>query len=363
VATLAFILYSDTFTARFDVTFVTRLLDPAWTRASEWLGSVQRVGNKLLVYGPPLVAAFWLRRRPAALGLILCAVVMVANFVDNKNDNQIRQVRSFFGVLQVTRDDNEEHGYTSLRHGTTLHGEQSREPARRDEPLSYYHREGPIGQVFAELDRRGGACRVAVIGLGAGTLAAYARPGDAFTFYEIDRAVRNIALDPQYFTYVTDARGRAATVRVELGDARIRLGAVRRERPGERYDLIAVDAFTSDAIPVHLLTREALRLYLDMLTPEGLVAFHISNRYLDLEPVLANLAEEAELGGRLIEDDDSPKAEGASRSTWVVLARSAAAVEGLARDERWTATTLTPVARVGVWTDNFHNVLGVFRWR
>lgn len=363
VATLAFILYSDTFTARFDMTFVTRLLDPAWTRTSQWLGSVQRVGNKLLVYGPPLVAAFWLRRRPAALGLSLCAVVLVASFVDSKNDNQIRQVRSFFGVLRVTRDDDEERGYTSLRHGSTLHGQQSREPARRGEPLTYYHREGPIGQVFAELDHRSGACRVAVIGLGAGTLAAYARPGDAFTFYEIDRAVRTIALDPQYFTYVPDARARAVTVRVELGDARIRLGAVRRERPGERYDLIAVDAFTSDAIPVHLLTREALRLYLDMLTPEGLVAFHISNRYLDLEPVLANLAEDAALGGRLIEDDESPKAEGASRSTWVVLARNKTAVEGLARDERWTATTLTPSARVGVWTDNFHNVLGVFRWR
>jgi spermidine synthase len=362
VGALALVLYSDTFTARVDVTFLTRALDPDWTKLSEWLGSLQRGANKILIYGPPLIAVFWLRRRPVALGLALIAVLLIEGFVDARNDNQIRQVRSFFGVLHVTRD-REGTGYTSLRHGTTLHGQQSRDPARRGEPLSYYHRQGPIGQVFAELERRAGACRIAVIGLGAGTLAAYARPGDGFTFYEIDRAVRDLAFDPEYFTYLADARARAATLRVELGDARIRLGAVRRERPGERYDLIAVDAFTSDAIPVHLLTREAVRLYLDMLTPDGLVALHISNRYLDLMPVLANLAEDAGLGGRLIEDDDAPKEDGAASSTWVVLAPRAAALGGLARDSRWTAATLAPASRIGVWTDDFHNVLGVFKWR
>src|SRR5262249_46122686 len=177
----------------------------------------------------------------------------------------------------------------------------------RQEPISYYHRQGPIGQLFAELDGRPGSLRIAVIGLGTGTLAAYARPGDALTFYEIDRRVRDIAFDKAYFTFVGDALEHGASVRVELGDARIRMDAVRRERPGERYDAIAVDAFTSDAIPVHLLTREALRLYIEMLRSGGILAVHVSNRYLDLEPVVANLATDAGLQGRLIERDDSPE--------------------------------------------------------
>jgi hypothetical protein len=140
------------------------------------------------------------------------------------------------------------------------------------------------------------------------------------------------------------------------------MGAVRRERPGERYDLIAVDAFTSDAIPVHLLTREALRLYLEMLRPNGLLAIHISNRYLDLEPVVANLAEDGGLKGRLIEHDDSPETAGAARSTWVLLAPTQEALGNLARYPRWTEDKLESDPKVGVWTDNFHNLLAVFKW-
>src|SRR5262249_2248470 len=143
----------------------------------------------------------------------------------------------------------------------------------------------------------------AVVGLGTGTMTAFARPGDAMTIYEIDARVRDIALDPRYFTFVADARRRGATVRLEMGDARLRLDAVRRERPAETYDLIVVDAFPSDAIPVHLLTREALRLYFDALKPDGVLALHISNRYLRLEPVVAGLAEDAGVGGRLLIDD------------------------------------------------------------
>ncbi|HET7875117.1 MAG TPA: hypothetical protein VFN71_06285 [Methylomirabilota bacterium] len=360
VAVLAIVLYTDSLTPHLDFRFLTRVLDLPADSADEWLNPLERALNKILVYAPPLALAFLLRRRPLVLGPVLASVLAVAGFVDALGSDQVRQARSFFGVLQVTRD-RDEKGYTDLRHGTTLHGRQSVDPARRREPLSYYHRKGPIGQVFAELDRRDGARRIAVIGLGAGTLAAYARPGDGLTFYEIDRLVRDIAFNRAYFTYVTDARDRGVTLRLELGDARVRLEAVGRERPGEQYDLIAVDAFTSDAIPVHLLTREALGLYLERLKPGGLLALHLSNRYLRLEPVVANLAEAAGCIA-LIQDDDPEEGEGAARSTWAVLARTRVALGSLARDERWRPAERERDPRVGVWTDDFHNLLSVFKW-
>jgi spermidine synthase len=361
VAALALILYSDSVSLMIDFRFLSRLLDIPPESVTAGLDPVERKINTILAYAPPLALCLLLRRRPVLLGLSLAAVLMVTDFVDARNSDQIRQARSFFGVLQVSRD-RDAKGYTTLHHGTTLHGRQSLDPARRGAPLSYYHRQGPIGQVFGELDRRDASRRVAVIGLGAGTLAAYARPGDGLTFYEIDRLVRDIALDRAYFTYLSDARDRGATMRIELGDARIRLEAVGRERPGEQYDLIVVDAFTSDAIPVHLLTREALRLYLERLKPGGLLAFHLSNRFLALEPVVANLAGDAGLAG-LIEEDESEETKGVASSTWAVLARTPEALGRLAHDARWTAAEREANPRVGVWTDDFHNLLSVFKWR
>jgi spermidine synthase len=361
VSALTLILYSNSLTIRLDFAFIVRAFGLTSTRIAEWLTVIEPPLNKFLVYGPPLLACFLWRRRPVVLGLALAGVLVAAGFVDAHKGDRIRQARSFFGVLRVSRD-RDEKGYTELRHGTTLHGRQSVDPARRGEPLSYYHRQGPIGQIFAELDGRRGGRKVAVIGLGTGTLAAYARPGDVMTFYEIDRLVRDIAFDRAYFTYLTDARDRGATLRLELGDARVRLEAVRRERPAEQYDVIIVDAFTSDAIPVHLLTREALRLYLEMLAPGGLLAIHVSNRHLQLAPVVANLAEDAGLGGRLLIDEALAETEGGIESMWVLLARTPEAFGDLAGDERWTAEKLETDPRLGVWTDDFHNVLSVFKW-
>jgi len=360
VAALALVLYSESATLRVDFSFLARVLEWSSARVGDWLDPIERPLNKLLIYGPPLVFAWLLRRRPLHLGLALAAVLLVAGFVDARNSDQIRQSRSFFGVLRISRD-RDEKGYTELRHGTTLHGRQSIEPARRAEPLSYYQRKGPIGQLFVELDRRPGAVRMAVIGLGTGTLAAYARPADRVTFYEIDRLVRDVAFDPRYFTYAADARDRGASLRMELGDARVRLDAVRRERPEERYDVILVDAFTSDAIPVHLLTREALRLYFDMLGPRGIIALHISNRYLRLEPVVANLAEDGRYA-RLLQHGDTGDVRGGVEASWVLLARRPEDFGEMASDSRWTVAPLDPEPRVGTWTDDFHNLLSVFKW-
>jgi len=361
VALLALVLYSETITLKADPAFLVRVLEPRSEFVAERIMPVERLVNKVLIYGPPLVACLFLRRRPLALAAALGGVLTVSSFVDARNSEEIHRARSFFGVLRVTRD-KDDNGYTELRHGTTLHGRQPNDPARRGEPSSYYHRAGPVGQIFEELDRRMPTLRIAIIGLGTGTLAAYGRTGDAITFYEIDRLVQDIAFDRAYFTYTTDARARGVSERVELGDARVRLEAVKRERPGERYDLIVVDAFSSDAIPVHLLTREAFRAYLAMLEPDGLLVIHISNRYLDLAPVVANLTEDAGLDGRVLEDD-SAEGSGATRSTWVVLARTAAALGGLASSDGKMASPLEPNADVGVWTDDFHNLLSVLKWR
>jgi spermidine synthase len=360
VTVIAIVLYAEILAVRTDFTALARVLGPGSTRLVGWLNRHESQLAKVLVYGLPMLACLAYRRRPAVLGLTLAGVLAAATFVEGRGYHDSYQARSFFGVLRVSRD-REESGYAELRHGTTLHGRQSLDPGRRGEPLTYYHRKGPVGAVFAELDRRDRSRRIALIGLGTGSIAAYARPGEAMTIYEIDRLVRDIAYDRSAFTYVKDAQERGASLRLELGDARVRLEAVRRERPGERYDLILVDAFTSDAIPVHLLTREALQLYLEMLTPRGLLALHISNRYLRLEPVVAALADDAGLGGRLLMDDAGTETEGGVSSTWVVLSRTEEALGRLRGDPRWRAT-LEGDRRIGVWTDDFHNLLSAFKW-
>jgi spermidine synthase len=360
VGVVTFLLFSDSLSVRISRSALARALPTPSLTA--WLDPVHSLLNSVVQYCLPLLVLFLARRHVVQLGLGLAVVIVVASYIDARSTELVHQARGFFGVLRITRD-RDVGGFVQLRHGTTLHGQQSLVPTKRREPGAYYHRRGPVGQLFAELDRRGGGRRVAVIGLGTGTLAAYARTGDALTFYEIDRLVVSIASNPAYFTYLEDARDRAVLFRLELGDARVRMEAVKSERPGERYDLIVVDAFSSDAIPVHLLTREALQLYLEMLNPGGVLAFHISNRYLDLEPVLANLAEDADLGGRLLQQDDSPGEEGASASTWVLLANTRRALGDLVQNEHWTATALAGSPRVGVWTDDFHNLPAVFRWK
>jgi SAM-dependent methyltransferase len=269
--------------------------------------------------------------------------------------NSLVVTRNFYGEMRVNQYNGlyAWDGYRSLVHGAINHGEEYTHPARRREVATYYCPDTGLGRVMsarniADLQR------VAIIGLGTGTVAGYSRMGDLYRFYEINPVVEKIAR--QDFWYLKNAEG---AIDIVLGDARLSL----EREPVQNYDTIAVDAFSSDSIPVHLLTREALQLYLDMLAPDGVLVLHISNRYLELEPVVANLAEDAALGGRLIGDDESEEVAGATRSTWVVLAPTAEALGGLVKDERWAAEGLEPDPRVGVWTDDFHNLLSVLKWR
>ena len=241
--------------------------------------------------------------------------------------------------------------------GTTVHGSQSVDADRQHEPLTYYHRTGPLGQVFLLSSESNAKRHIAVVGLGVGSMACYGEPGQHFTFYEIDPAVQRIAGDPRYFTFLQNCRPK---IDVVLGDARRSL----ESSPDRHFGLIVLDAFSSDAVPAHLLTQEALGLYFRKLAANGVLAFHISNRHLELQPVLEDLARVAGLVGLAQHNLSITEAErkmGAAESQWVVMARRLEDLGSLPRDRRWSA--LSPSPQATAWTDDFSNTLSVVRWR
>jgi hypothetical protein len=255
-------------------------------------------------------------------------------------------------VLRVTYDENA--SLHSFLHGTTIHGRESLTPERRCEPLSYHHRGGPLGSIFANYQARPANQNIAVIGLGAGAAIAYSKPNETWTFYEINPAVLSIASDKRYFGYMSECA--KATISVVLGDARLKL----QEAAPESYGLILIDAFSSDAIPVHLITQEALDLYMSKLAPKGLLVLHISNRNLDLSGVVADLARSRRLtclglfDRRPSEGDRDP-------SKWVVISRNSEDSVGLMQES--FAEVLNGKSDAHVWTDDFSNILSVLKWR
>ena len=265
-------------------------------------------------------------------------------------------VRSFYGVHRIQLDDSER--FRVLLNGSTIHGIQPIDPARRRECLAYYSRIGPAGQVFATMTGRPDGARtaeIAVLGLGAGSLACYARAGERWTFFEIDPAVVTLASSGKHFTYLADA---AASISVVIGDAR---PAIARSAP-TLYDLIIVDVFSSDAIPVHLLTREALKVYVERLAPEGRILVHISNLYLDLRPVVGAVAQDAGLVAvaNSHQVDPSTAAEGVFPSEWVLMARDKADLGPLALDFQWQAVPGSPSR---IWTDQHASLASVLKLR
>ncbi|MCA1565637.1 MAG: fused MFS/spermidine synthase [Acidobacteria bacterium] len=311
------------------------------------------VQSLALVVGVPLIISYLFKNRPVRFALALGAVMIGSGFHVNLNRRTLLAERNFFGTLRVTEDAGDRMHW--LYHGTTIHGRQSLALDRHCEPLSYYHREGPLGQVFKTFDAKLANANVAIVGLGTGATAAYTRAGQSWTFYEINPAVVSIARDPALFTYLSYCA--AAPVEVSLGDARLQL----QNAPPAHYTLIVLDAFSSDAIPMHLMTVEALDLYLSKLAPGGLVVFHISNRSLDLHPVVADLARARSLVCLGFDDTARNQPGGKEPSQWVVMARRAEDVQTLATDPRWQ--TLEGRPERPVWTDDFSNIITIFKWR
>jgi hypothetical protein len=322
-----------------------------------WLGALTGAdtGNlaEAALYAIPALLCFGiaLMNRPLRFGLGAVALVAaILGSVEWKKDI-VHQERSFFGVITVS--DAADGKYRYLVHGRIQHGKQCLDPARCREPLTYYHRKGPIGQLFREFSGPRKKSHIALIGLGAGTLASYGGPDQQFTFYEIDPVVKRVAMNPALFTYLKHCK---AEWRIIMGDARLKLESA----PERHYGLMLVDAFSSDAIPVHLLTREALKLYFSKLEERGVLAIHISNKYLDLEPVVKRLAADAGLASRIQNDEEEDARSEKYRSTWVILARKDVDFGNLAQNTRWTA--LNGPAEGPVWTDDFSNILSVFKW-
>jgi spermidine synthase len=265
--------------------------------------------------------------------------------------NELKAERNFFGIIRVTQE--EKPPMMTMYHGTTNHGSQSLEPARRLIPQTYYFPGSPITQVFRfPVAAREGA-QLSVLGLGTGALACLARPGQTFTYYEIDPAVERMARDSTLFTFLRDC---PPQVNVVLGDGRLTL----QKMPNASQDLLVMDAFTSDAVPVHLLTREALAMYLTKLKEDGVLVYHISNRYLDLKPVLAGLAADAGIEAFIQEYDAPPNTPSAFGSTWVVMARRGPTVEYIRADGRWQA--LKPATQDRLWTDHYSNIFTALKW-
>ena len=312
-------------------------------------------GSKLVIFlsfGWPALVLFSFSRRPLRFGLGIFAMLLAAQTFTATGGRLLHEERSFFGVHRVLATKGGKH---LLLHGSTFHGLQWIDPAKRDQPLSYYHREGPFGEVFGERAASPEPLHVGLVGLGAGALVAYARPGDAWTAYEIDPVVDRLARDTRYFTYIADAPVKLRTV---LGDGRLSLAA----DSSARYDVLVLDAYSSDAIPVHLLTREAIRLYMHRLAKGGVLAFNLSNRHLDLRPVVAALARDQRLVCRLRDDLDvrpEQMANGRFPTRAAVIARSLEDLGAIAHDPRWVEPQVRKDLRL--WTDDYSSLLPIYR--
>lgn len=313
-------------------------------------------GHVLAVaYGLPALVCVWFARRPLRFALGVLAFFLATTSATRTGIRTPVVARSFFGIHRVELFPGQEHVHI-LRHGTTMHGMQSLAPRLRRLPLLYFTKAGPLGQAMnalpADLKQH-----VAVVGLGAGTLACYADAGQNWTFYEIDPIVERIARDERYFTYLQDC---PATLQVVLGDARLSL----QTAADGQFGLIVSDAYNSDTIPLHLVTREALALFTRKLTPRGVLLFHITNRHLNLVPVFANLARDAGLFA-LCQRDPSSLEEfensGKMQSCWVAMTRDPSQLAPLTATGRWQPPA--PQDGVGLWTDDYASVFRVFSWQ
>ena len=308
-----------------------------------------------------LVALLLVLRTRTASIIVPATFAMIAGYavwtsyklIDVYDDSLVASSRNFYGSLRV-RDLGGEDQVRTLNHGAIRHGGQIREPAeKRRAATTYYGRDSGVGTVIAALQARRPAIRVGVIGLGTGTIAAYGRPGDVFRFYDINSQVIDFA--KRYFTFLSDSR---AHIELALGDARLSL----EREAAQNLDVLAIDAFSGDSVPAHLLTAEALEVYARHLKPNGVLLFHTTNRYLELAPVVRMVAENRGMSAALIEHEPTSAEEDnelLSNSDWVVVARDQTVMQMKEIATRIKEITLPRGATV--WTDDYNNLFRVLK--
>jgi len=305
----------------------------------------------MILLMPAAICAFLMRDRALIFTAILLMITLSAQWIARGYDWSYSE-RSFFGVMRVANSPDPRLGgdVHVLMHGTTLHGAQARDGRFDCVPTLYYAAATPIGQAATMVGQRGPA-RIGVVGQGSGAMATYKRTEDSMTFFEIDPMVDRLSRDPQWFSYISDcASGPINTV---LGDARLTLA---KEAPGS-YDLLIIDAFSSDAVPTHLLTAEAIGGYLKLLKPNGVVLLHLSNRNLDI--TLPAIAAAQALGKPSLhqlyyEADDTPEMAEASTEA-LILSPTAEGLADFMADDRWNTPARTSVRP---WTDDYVNLFG-----
>ncbi|MBR1157857.1 spermidine synthase [Bradyrhizobium elkanii] len=270
------------------------------------------------------------------------------------DDGRVETVRSFFGVHKIVVTPNGQ--FHVLMHGTTIHGaekfknDDGTPVAGKPEPISYYYKDGGIGRAITAIrERKGAPLKVAVIGLGSGTLTCASAPGEDWRFFEIDQSMVDTARDPKYFTYIQNCEPNLKPV---IGDARLTFA----KEPDGVYDLIIVDAYSSDAIPIHLATEEAMAIYKEKLAPQGAVVMHVSNRHLELASVVVGIADANDMKSWVYSEDSGRDNEYIFSTSVVVSAREEEDVGKLASSDVWTETEADEKQRV--WTDDYSNVLG-----
>ena len=317
--------------------------------------------NRVYVVGAVAVVSMILAILLRADRWKLAAVVTLALVLIRmypSDDGRVETVRSFFGVHKIVVTPNGQ--YHVLMHGTTIHGaekfknDDGTPVTGQPEPITYYHKDGGIGQAITAIrERKGAPLRVAVIGLGSGSLVCASEPGEEWKFFEIDQTMVDTARDPKYFTYIQVCEPNLEPV---IGDARLTFA----REPDGVYDLIIVDAYSSDAIPIHLATEEAMEIYKAKLAPQGAVVMHVSNRHLELSSVVVGIADANDLKSWVYNEDTGRDNEYIFSTSVVVSAREEADVGKLASSDKWALTEAEDHQRV--WTDDYSNVLGAV-WR